>query len=209
MKRMRRLWNGRKLAARVATLLATTALAACAASPPENHPQEYLDKETAATISVVDKPLVFARERPERAAHARDYATVAAAAVNRQGKTDYVLIAYFWSTLDPHDEVRSAGDRRKQESEDDVTFIADDRVIKLPLAGHSATDAGVGVPVHAPAHASAPDVYRTDLATLRYMAAARHLALLRRSDADSRYELWDDHREALAGLVRRQLSGEN
>ena len=196
------------LAGRAAAMLAITVLAACVASPPENHPQEYLDKETAATISVVDKPLVFARDRPERAVHARDYATIAAAAVNMQGKTNYVLIAYFWSTLDPHDEVRSAGDQREQQSDDDVLFIADDRLIKLPLAGHSPSDAGVGVAVHAPAHATAPNVYRTDLPTLRYMASARHLALLRRSDSDSRYELWDDRRGALAGLVRH-LSGQD
>lgn len=207
MDLMRALRIGLMRAPRFAAMLAMAALAACAATPPADHPQEYLDKETAATISVVDKPLVFARERPERAAHARDYATIAAAAVNMQGKTDYVLIAYFWSTLDPHDEVRSSGDRLERERGDDVVFVADDRVIKLPLAGHSPSEAGVGVPVHAPAHASAPNVYRTDLATLRYMASARHLALLRRTDADSRYELWDDRRGALAGLVR-QLSGE-
>ncbi|MBV8742852.1 MAG: hypothetical protein JOZ12_13770, partial [Sinobacteraceae bacterium] len=108
--------------------MALSFLGGCAAGPAANHPQEYLDKQTAATISVVDKPLVFARDRPERAVHARDYATIAAAAVNMQGKTDYVLIAYFWSTLDPHDELRSADDRREQENGEDVTFIADDRV---------------------------------------------------------------------------------
>ena len=32
----------------------------------------------------------------------RDYVTLAAAAVNRSGKTDYVLVAYDWTTFDEH-----------------------------------------------------------------------------------------------------------
>jgi hypothetical protein len=205
----------------VAALLCL-ALQACASQPPEDRPhedplqdnrpqgdrpQEYLDKDTAATISVVARPLVFARERPDRAAHVRDYATVAAAAVDRGGKTDYVLIAYFWSTLDPHDELRTARDRMEKNDGDNVIFVADDRRIKLHLAGHSAADAGIGVPVHSPnSHAGAPDVYLTDLATLRFLAAARHLAVLRNADSDIAYEIWEDRRPALQGLVR-QLEG--
>ena len=74
------------------------ALTACAALPGTPGPEEYLDPTTAATISVVGKPMVFGHERPERAAHMRDYVTLAAAAVNRGGKTDYVLVAYDWTT---------------------------------------------------------------------------------------------------------------
>ena len=44
---------------------------------------------------------MFANERRDLAANARDYVTVAAAAVNRAGKISYVVIAYFWSTVDP------------------------------------------------------------------------------------------------------------
>src|SRR5258706_12201867 len=69
-------------------------------SPPPQ-PEEYLDEQTGATVDVVDAPLVFARDRSERAANLRDYVTVAAAAVNRGGKLEYVLVAYVWSTLDP------------------------------------------------------------------------------------------------------------
>src|SRR5205814_7801600 len=35
------------------------------------------------------------------AANVRDYVTLAAAAVDRNGKVSYVLIGYFWSTVDP------------------------------------------------------------------------------------------------------------
>ena len=64
-------------------------------------PTEYLDETTGATVTVVDRPLVFARERNERAANLRDYVTLSAASVNRGGKVEYVLVAYLWSTLDP------------------------------------------------------------------------------------------------------------
>ena len=72
-------------------VILAVALSACTTLPGTADPEEYLDPETAATISIVGKPLVFAHERPERAAHMRDYVTLAAAAVNRSGKTDYVL----------------------------------------------------------------------------------------------------------------------
>lgn len=173
-------------------------LAACTALPGVPGPQEYLDPTTAATISVVGKPIVFAHERPERAAHMRDYVTLAAAAVNRGGKTDYVLVAYDWTTFDEHGRsgetpTATAG----------LVVAADDRRIALTLAGHSPHEVGIGTPVHPPpVSATEPDVYRTDLETLRFIAAARHLAVLKRADApSSAYEIWDDQRAALGALV--------
>ncbi len=185
-------------------------LDACTALPSPDAPQEYLDKDTAATVSVVGQPMVFAHERPELAAHMRDYVTLAAAAVNRSGRTDYVLIAYFWTTFDPHGQLHSGRGRARDAPESEqLVVVADDRRIELTLEGHSARDAGIGLPVHAPpATAAMPNVYRTDLATLRFMAAARHLAVLQGAEApDSTYEIWDDQRAALSALVR-VLSGE-
>jgi hypothetical protein len=47
-----------------------------------------------------------------------------------------------------------------------------------------------------------PDVYRTDLETLRFIAAARHLAVLKRGDdPSSAYAIWDDQRAALGAFV--------
>jgi len=179
------------------------ALSACIASPSDDRPKEYLDEATAATVSVVGRPLVFSHERPELASHARDYVTLAAAAVNRNGKVDYVLIAYFWSTVDAR--AKPSG----PPVTDPLVIAADDRRIRLTLQGHSAHEAGIGVPVHAPpGHDAAPNVYRTDLGTLRFIAEARHLAVLTSADdIPITYEVWDDQRAALRGLVRL-LSGE-
>jgi hypothetical protein len=190
-----------RLAARAVIL--AVALSACTTLPGTASPEEYLDPETAATISIVGKPLVFAHERPERAAHMRDYVTLAAAAVNRSGKTDYVLVAYDWTTFDEHG--------RSGETHSATTTLvvaADDRRITLNLAGHSAHDVGIGTPVHPPPVGSAtPDIYRTDLATMRFIAAARHLAVLKQSDtAATAYTIWDDQRAAL-GVFVDQLSG--
>jgi len=174
------------------------ALGAGAALAGDKQPREYLDEQTAATITVVAEPLLFALPRPELAANVRDYVTLAAAAVNRNGKVSYVLIAYFWSTVDP---------RLRPEplpSPEPLVLQADDRRIELALRGHSAHEAGIGEAVHAPpATAVTPNVYGTDLATLRFVTEARHLTLLADSGGTAlSYELWEDHRMALRSFVR-------
>jgi len=179
-------------------------LTGCATAPSPESPREYLDERSAATISVVGKPIVFARARRELAAYSRDYVTIAAAAVDRTGKVDYVLIAYFWSTVDPRNKAPSA-----TPAFDPLVLTADDRRIRFPLRDHSAEDAGVGIPVHAPEGGAAqPSVYPTDLGTLRFIAQARHLSVLSGTDElPVSYDLWDDQRGSLGALVKL-LSGE-
>jgi hypothetical protein len=192
---------------RLIVMIAFCIAGACTTLPSEDTPQEYLDKETAATISAAGRPIVFARERPELAVHMRDYVTIAAAAVDVGGRTDYVLIVYFWTTFDPHG--RATSSRRLPGAEPpNLIVIGDDRRIELRLEAASAHDAGVGFAIHAPPDRdSKPNVYRTDLATLRYLAAARHLSVLDANDSGVSYEIWQDGRPALQALVRR-LSGE-
>jgi hypothetical protein len=182
------------------------ALAACITLPDTASPEEYLDPTTAATISIVGKPLVFAHDRPERAAHMRDYVTLAAAAVNRGGKIDYVLVAYDWTTFDAHGRF---GEPAAPQAA--LVVAADDRRITLQLAGHSAHDVGIGTPVHPPpAGPVTPDVFRTDLATMRNIAAARHLSVFKQSDAAAtEYPIWDDQRAALGALVDLLSGGQN
>jgi hypothetical protein len=194
----------RRASGRSRPLTVWVLLLACLALTGSKQPEEYLDEETAATVTVVGEPLVFANPRRDLAANARDYVTVAAAAVDRAGKVNYVLITYIWSTVDPAlrpDALPSA---------DALIVQADDRRIEFHLDGHSAHEAGIGLPVHAPpGSAAAPNVYHTDLATLRFLAEARRLKVLSPSDAAlAAYELWDDRRAALRAFVRR-MSGED
>jgi hypothetical protein len=168
-------------------------------------PQEYLDDRTAATVSVVAKPLVFARERRELAAHARDYVTVAACSVNRSGAVDYFFLVYFWSTLDRRD--RPGG--RDLPAPEDLTIAADDRLIRLKLLGHQPQEAGVGSALHSPPHRHwTLNVYRTDLATLRFLSAAGHIAVVTDSTEGAvTYEPWGDDQRSLRGLVARLYDG--
>ena len=185
-------------------LVAALALWTASAAAGGVAPLEYLDQETAATITVVGEPLVFALPRPDLAANARDYATLAAAAVNRAGKISYVLIGYFWSTVDAR--LR----RDPLPAAEPFALQADDRRLPLVLAGHEPRDAGIGERVHAPPGSAAePNVYRTDLATLRSVAAARRLTVLAESNgAPLSYDLWQDRRPALAAFVRHMAGAD-
>ena len=118
-------------------------------------------------------------------------------------KTRIVLVAYDWTTFDEHGRSGEAPGTPAA-----LVIAADDRRITLNLAGHSAHDVGIGTPVHPPPVGSAtPDIYRTDLATMRFIAAARHLEVLKQSDAASTaYPIWDDQRAAL-GVFVDLLSG--
>jgi len=165
-------------------------------------PEEHLDRDTGATITVVAEPLTFAAARPDLAANARDYVTLAAAAVDLNRKVRYLLIAYFWSTVDPR---LRPGMPHAPES---LVLQADDRRIQLAL--RDMRESGIATPVHPPAAADAtPYAYATDLATLRFIAEARRLTIPSDSeDAPFGYELWEDQRPALRAFVRH-LNGED
>ena len=169
----------------------------------ELQPREYLDPETAATVTVVGEPIIFANPRTEVAANARDYVTLAAAAVDRNGKVSYVLVAYFWSTVDAR--VRGY----PMPEPEPLVVQADDRRIELKLRGHSPYDLGISVPVHPPPGPKVtPDVYSIDLGTLRSIAQSRQLSLSAETNITTiPYGLWEDHRAALRAFVQRMSGG--
>lgn len=171
----------------------------CTSAPVIAQPQEYLDEQTGATVAAVDAPLVFARERTELAANLRDYVALAAASVNRGGKVEYVLVAYVWSTVDARYAPASA-------LADSLLLLADDRRIRLSANGKTPSELGIARAVHAPPGQDAkPLVFPIDLATLRFVAAARSLTAQATLGEDTvSYELWDDQRRALDRYVRFQ-----
>ena len=65
-------------------------------------------------------------------------------------------------------------------------------------------EAGIGRAVHEPPGSPVtPNVYGTDLATLRFLAEARHLKLLSESDVtELEFGLWDDRRASLRTFVQ-------
>jgi len=80
-------------------ILVSLSLLSCKARPPR-HPDEFLDPVTAAMVSNVTSPIIFARAHQDVAANARQYVNVVAASVNRSGHYEYVLLVYIWSTVD-------------------------------------------------------------------------------------------------------------
>jgi hypothetical protein len=171
--------------------LLTTALAGCTFPAPR--PPEYLDPDTAALVTTVNSPIIFARTHNDVAANARQYATVAAVSVNRSGRYEYVLLVYLWSTLDP----RLGIDRHPGQN---IILLADDRAIRLVRDNRTLYAVGISTPLHAPEHIRGqPRIYRTDQETLQFLAQARRVRLLLEGDEDPRpFDLWTDGRAALA-----------
>jgi hypothetical protein len=171
---------------------------ACVSAPSADSPREYLDETTAATITVVAQPLVFAHERPDVAVYTRDYVTLAAASINRGGRIQYVLVGYFWSTLDTRTQ------RAAAPAADSLVIAADDRRIRPALEGLAPREVGIGTAVHAPpGRLASPKVYRTDPGTLRFIAEARRVTVSAGADGSGvTYEIWEDQRAALRSFVR-------
>src|SRR5579864_5666129 len=95
---------------RLGLLMALAALLSCTTQGPHRPPStsasasasastEIFDEQTGSTLLVVSKPLVFARDRSDVAAFARDYATVVAVEDDRSGEYTQYLLLYRWSTV--------------------------------------------------------------------------------------------------------------
>jgi hypothetical protein len=183
-----------RLALRLAVALSSGLalnLAGCAF--PATHPSEYLDPDTAALVTTVSSPIVFARAHLDVAANARQYATVAAVSINRSGRYEYVLLVYLWSTVDS----RLGIDLHPGQN---VILLADDRAIRLVRDSRSMHEAGISTPLHAPEHVRGqPRIYRTDRETLQFLSGARRVRLLLEGDEDPRpFDVWTDGRRELA-----------
>ena len=187
----------------IACLLMLTVSAVAGAGA--NTPLEYVDEQTGVTVTVVARPLVFARERttfnggPTQAwsTPPRDYVTLAAAAVDRSGKFSYLLIGYFWSVgmSQPWENERLA-------REPIVLQVRDRRIELAPQSG-TARDAGISTPVHPPPVGPATaTLYSVDLATLGLIAESAHpLLYCGGGDEPVKYELFEDRLTALREFV--------
>jgi hypothetical protein len=77
---------------------------ACVTPPLE--PRKVLDERSGISLTVVDQPLVLARERRDVAVQARDYLTLVAAQINESGKRELVWVVHQWSTIDSRADSR-------------------------------------------------------------------------------------------------------
>jgi hypothetical protein len=181
---------------RAVLLMVLTALASCASRPPAAS-QEIFDESDASTLLVVAKPTVFARERSDLAAHARDYATLVAVEIDISGDYSDYLLVYRWSTVDrrmlpPPDAAGGA-----------LRIIADGRVFnfkpvdKLPVNAQRRE-------LHMPKRDDVvPRGYKVDAETLHFIATSEDLTLRMPQDPlDVPFKLFEDGRRALLEFLK-------
>ncbi len=155
--------------------------------------QEKLDPVTSTTISYSSAPLVFYRDVPGRAAHARDFVHVAPLEVNRSGNYEYYLWLGIWSTM------RDAGADR--DGFDSVVIFVDGEPLPLDISGWTPATIGASEPVFLKPVASATDAYyRINIDQLRMIAEAADVRLQSTGPGSLSYEPWDTQGAARTGL---------
>ena len=177
-------------------VFAALVTAGCVTPPLE--PRVVLDPDTGASLTVVDQPLVLARERRDVAVKARDYLTLVAAEINEAGRRHLVWVVHQWSTIDTRtaDFTPTPGEP--------LMLVADGRDFRLlplsspPMAGLARNHA-----LLPPDDANAvTTLYAVDAATLEYVATSQNLSAV---FPDSRLALpcaiWTDGRPAVLRLL--------
>jgi hypothetical protein len=184
---------------RLALLLVLTALTSCTTRPSRASSAEIFDEQTGSTLLVVSRPLVFARDRSDVAAHSRDYATLVAVENDRSGEYVQYLLLYRWSTVDRRMSPPPGAD------EGELKILADGRTIDLKPLERPPTSLAQRRALHVPEHG---DIvyrsYRVDSATLHFIAASREISVrMPQEQLDTPFTLWEDGRGALAQFLER------
>ncbi|MEP6883316.1 MAG: hypothetical protein ABJC66_01075 [Gammaproteobacteria bacterium] len=186
---------------RVALFVALTVLVSCAARPrPDSG--EFFDERSGNTLSVVAKPLVFARERSDVAAHARDYATLVAIDLDRSGEYSQYLLLYRWSTVDPRMSPPPAPEAGA------LRLLADGRSIDLKPLDRLPIGMDERSNLHMPDHGDAVTrAYRVDSALLHFIAASHEMTLrMPQESFDTSFTIWQDGRAALLHFLQRTVT---
>ena len=178
-------------------LMVLTALASCASRPPAAS-QEIFDESDASTLLVAAKPIVFARERSDLAAHARDYATVVAVEIDISGEYSDYLMVYRWSTVDrrmlpPPDPAGGA-----------LRIVADGRVFDFKPIDKLPVNFAQRRELHMPKHDDVvPRGYKVDAETLHFIATSEDLSLrMPQEPFDVPFKLFEDGRRALLEFLK-------
>lgn len=178
-------------------LIGMLAVAGSCASRPAPPPLEVFDEQTASTLTVVSKPLVFARERSDVEAHTRDYATLVAAEIDSSGQYREFLLLYRWSTVD----------RRMSPpplpNEGALRILADGRTIDLQPMERLPISLKHNHALHVPAHGDiVPRAYGVDTELLKFIASSRELTLrMPQEQLNLPFALWEDGRDALGNFA--------
>lgn len=182
---------------RAVLLLVLTALASCASRPPAAS-EEIFDEADASTLLVTAKPIVFARERSDLAAYARDYATVVAVEIDISGEYSDFLLVYRWSTVDrrmlpPLDPNQGA-----------LRIVADGRVFNFNPVDKLPVNFAQRRELHMPKHDDVvPRGYKVDAETLHFIATSEELTVrMPQEPYDAPFKLFEDGRRALLEFLK-------
>lgn len=173
-------------AAGIVLAAAAAALLGCVSTPPRAEPREYLDEQTAATVTVRGRPMVFALERPQLAVHARDYLTLVPIDVNRAGTHARYFYGYVWSTIDKR------GLTGTEQSMVRFELVADGRRIPLATLAGQPRDVGLGeAPLPPPNAGALRMIVATTPEVQDFVAAAEEIVAVAVYDGGSdRFALW-------------------
>jgi hypothetical protein len=174
-------------------------LASCASQPPAAAPsEEIFDESDASTLLVAAKPIVFARERSDLAAHARDYATLVAVEIDISGDYSDYLLVYRWSTVDrrmlpPPDPAGGA-----------LRIVADGRVFDFKPIDKLPVNFAQRRELHMPKRDDVvPRGYKVDPETLHFIATSQDLTLrMPKEPLDAPFKLFEDGRRALLEFLK-------
>ncbi|MDP9090772.1 MAG: hypothetical protein M3O26_18805 [Pseudomonadota bacterium] len=173
-------------------------LGACSSTPPAPG-HEIFDEQTGNTLTVVSKPIVFARERTDVAAHARDYATLVAVEVDHSGTFKNYLLLHRWSTVD----TRMSPPPGPEAGE--MRLLGEGRELKLQPLDSLPISVTSGRELYLPRHGAAVTrAFAVDGDILRFIAASRTLILqMPKESLDAPFQIWDDGRGALLEFLQQ------
>lgn len=173
-------------------LLALLQLTLMGCATPTLAPREYLDEDTAATITMVAEPWIFASERSSAASAKRDFLSLYAIDVNRMGDhRQYLAVLQWW----PPEVGAAAAPRLTLETQGTSHSLQATREqprslgIAQPLAG-SSTEEGKWW------------YFEVDKQLLANVAAARDLRASFAIDGEpTAYTMWRDGSQELTELT--------
>jgi hypothetical protein len=163
-------------------LLAALVIAGCSTTKSVT-PREYLDEQTAATITVVADPWIFTRKN---AAPQLDFFNLYAIDVNRMGDhKKYFAVVHYWPSAElvPKDGVAPT-----------LSLSGGAQELKLDAVSASPRDLGIAQPLDKSAPASSKTwLYPVDQKALQSIAQTRQLsATLITDTVNAAYAVWRD-----------------
>lgn len=169
--------------------LVVLSLSACASTT--GNVNEFLDEQTAVTVTSSISPIVLYRDNPSQAAYARNYLHIGPIEVNRSGSYQYFLWIGIWNTMDTADSAA------RRDSFSSITLFADGEPLPLEIAGWTPDAIGTSRPVYVKPVASAADVYyRVTVDQIRLIAEASDLRIRTSGGSPREYQLWDNQQAA-------------